>query len=50
LKDLTKFDKSELTRAYIDNALIPVVESLRGHPAILYWEIFNEPEGISALR
>ena len=34
-------------RAYIKNALIPMVDSLKGHPAILAWEIFNEPEGMS---
>ncbi|MCB0749303.1 MAG: hypothetical protein KDC90_17710, partial [Ignavibacteriae bacterium] len=29
------------TNAYIRNALIPMVDSLKEHPAIIAWEIFN---------
>lgn len=35
------------TKAYINNSLIPMINDIKGHPAILAWEIFNEPEGMS---
>ncbi|MFC2090454.1 hypothetical protein ACFLT1_06715 [Bacteroidota bacterium] len=40
-------ENPDYTQAYIDNALIPMVEALAGHPGIMCWEIFNEPEGMT---
>ena len=47
-RNIQLLENRENVKAYIDNALIPMVESLKGHPAILCWEIFNEAEGMAS--
>ncbi|MDR0305528.1 MAG: hypothetical protein LBI42_01690 [Chitinispirillales bacterium] len=32
---------------YIQNALIPILDAVGNHPAIMCWEVFNEPEGMA---
>lgn len=34
-------------QTYVDNALTPMVNALKDHPALLCWEVFNEPEGMT---
>ncbi len=33
-------------KAFIDNAVVPLVKAIGPHPAIACWEVFNEPEGM----
>jgi hypothetical protein len=36
-----------ITQTYIDNALLPILNEIGTHPAVMAWEVFNEPEGMT---
>jgi hypothetical protein len=40
------FNDDAAAQAFITNALNPVVEAIGNHPALMTWELFNEPEGM----
>lgn len=41
-------EDSVATRAFIDKAVLPLVKKFKDHPALLSWEVFNEPEGMTS--
>ena len=40
-------DTANIT-SYLNNALKPILDSVGSHPAVMCWEVFNEPEGMLA--
>jgi len=36
--------------SYIENALKPILDAIGNHPAVMTWEVFNEPEGMLNLN
>lgn len=47
--NLNLLTTDEGTQAFITNALIPVIDSIGNHAALLTWEVFNEPEGMTSV-
>ncbi len=43
-----KLFDDEGTQAFIDNVLTPVVTAIGDHNALMTWEVFNEPEGMTS--
>ena len=41
--------KDEGTKAFIENVLNPVVKAIGNHNALMTWEVFNEPEGMTSV-
>ena len=41
--------KDEGTKAFIENVLNPVVKGIGNHNALMTWEVFNEPEGMTSV-
>ncbi|SHK62591.1 cellulase family glycosylhydrolase [Fibrobacter sp. UWEL] len=39
----------EGTTAFINNVLVPVVKGVGNHNALMTWEVFNEPEGMTSV-
>jgi hypothetical protein len=39
----------EGTKAFVDNVLNPVVKAIGNHNALMTWEVFNEPEGMTSV-
>lgn len=44
-----KLFTDEGTSAFINNVLIPVVKAIGNHNALMTWEVFNEPEGMTSV-
>lgn len=39
-------EDNSAVESYLDNALTPMIERVGKHPAVVAWEVFNEPEGM----
>ncbi|MBN1415660.1 MAG: discoidin domain-containing protein [Bacteroidales bacterium] len=46
-RNLLLLQDSVKLQAYINNDLIPMLQAVGDHPAVICWEVFNEPEGMS---
>ena len=44
-----KLFEDEGTTAFITNVLNPVVKAIGNHKALMTWEVFNEPEGMTSV-